>query len=538
MPPHRSDTMADQRTLIDELMDPRAYPHAAEKVERIETHISTVLLAGAYAYKIKKPVNLGFLDFSTLALRRHYCEEELRLNRRLAPDLYLDVVGIRRDGGSPQLCSTDATGVVEYAVKMKRFEQHALLDRVLATGELTSQQIDALAQAVAAFHSSAPRLIPEHKFGRTATQEALLRQNFEQIRALLTSGTVPHELDDVERWSRAEHAALASAMEKRRSEGYVRECHGDLHLGNIALIDGAIQIFDGIEFNADLRWIDVINEVAFLVMDLNARGRADLGARFLNAYLEITGDYAGIRLLRAYLVYRAMVRAKVACIRLHQVGLGGDARRAAEADFMAYLRLARDFTQQRKPWLLVTHGVSGSGKTTITQALLEAFGTLRVRSDLERKRLHGYAGAAHTGSSLGAGVYGRSATEVTYEELQRLARLILQAGWPVIVDATFLQRNQRDLFRALARDMDVPFLALACYADADELRRRIVQRSAQGTDASEATIAVLEQQLRAREPLTADERGQSIEVDTAHCNVPGIVEAIRHRLWQAPSASV
>lgn len=530
---HRScaeDPVAAQRALIDQLLHTRAYPHAVEHIACIETHISIVLLTGSFAYKIKKPVNLGFLDFSTLALRRHFCEEELRLNRRFAPDLYLDVVGIRRDGDALQLCAKDAPDVIEYAVKMKQFDPHALFDHLLGNDALTPAHIDALARAVADFHLALPRPGADNPYGRTTTQEMQLRQNFNQIRALAAAGEVPSMMDDIERWSIAEHAALAALMDARRDGGSVRECHGDLHLGNIALIEGEVRLFDGIEFSADLRWCDVMNEIAFLVMDLAAHGCAGFGARFLNAYLDITGDYAGLRLLRGFLVYRAMVRAKVACIRAHQPGLSTDARAAADADFNAYLHLARGYTQPHPPWLIITHGVSGSGKTTITQPLLEAFGAIRLRSDLERKRLHGFAAAARTGSGIGAGIYGAAVSEDTYAELQRLATLLLQAGWPVIVDATFLRRHQRDAFRALSREMNVPHLVLDCRADVAELKRRVKRRSRQGGDASEATVAVLEHQLQTAEALTADERGDALEVDTARADLRDVIASIGRRV--------
>lgn len=502
-----------REVLLAALMRPQCYPHEAGNIERIDTHISTVLLTGRYAYKIKKPLNLGFLDFSTLDLRRHFCAEELRLNRRLAPDLYLEVVAICGEPDAPRLCPADSEGAIEYAVRMKRFPQQSLLDRMLASGELTRQQVDALARTVAEFHAAASRAGEGERYGTPATVAAQMRQNFSQIRALLAPAADGSALDAVEQWSLNEHAALASLMVQRQRQGRVRECHGDLHLGNIALVDGAIQVFDCIEFNADLRWTDVAAEIAFLVMDFAARGRKDLGARFLNAYLEISGDYEAARLLPYYLVYRAMVRAKVACIRSCQADLGEKLRQAATADFTDHVRLARTFTEQRQPRLLITHGVSGSGKTTATQTLLEQLGALRLRSDLERKRLHGLDGRARSGSAAAAGLYAATATQATYDELLRLARLLIDAGWPVIVDAAFLEKRQRDRFRALAAETKVAFHLIDCHAAPDELRRRVVQRAAAGTDASEATLAVLEHQLRTAEPLSAEERQQAISVE-------------------------
>ncbi|CAG4883163.1 Aminoglycoside phosphotransferase [Georgfuchsia toluolica] len=515
-----------REVLLAALMKPESYPHEVGHIERIDTHISTVLLTGAYAYKIKKPLNLGFLDFTTLAARRHFCEEELRLNRRLAPSLYLDVIAICGKPDSPRLGSRGAEGAIEYAVKMKQFPQQGLLDRMLVNGELTRQHVDALAHIISDFHAKAGRTVEGDRYGAPAGMEALMRQNFAQIRELPISVQDRDELDEIERWSVNEHVALTPLMALRQRHGRVRECHGDLHLGNIALVDGEVQVFDCIEFNADLRWTDVAAEVAFLIMDFTARGRPDLGVRFLNAYLEISGDYEAVRLLPYYLVYRAMVRAKVACIHCHQTGLSTRQREALRAEFSSHLQLARTFTARRQPCLIITHGVSGSGKTTVTQPLVEHLGALRLRSDLERKRLHGLDAMAHSGSAVGAGLYAETVTQATYNELHRLARLLIDCCWPVIVDAAFLKRKQRDRFRALAAETKVPFFLLECHAAPDELRRRVAQRAAAGTDASEATLAVLEMQLAGAEPLVAEERSNALVIDTCCDDAQSIINLL------------
>ncbi len=536
-----SPTSLDQEKLLRGLLHSQSYPHDVDRVELIETHISTVLLAGIYAYKIKKPVNLGFLDFTSLELRRHYCEEELRLNRRLAPRLYLDVVSIVGSADAPLIGPHHAPGAIEYAVKMQRFEQSALLDRMLASGELTPQHLDALAVTVAAFHARSVdggAADGNAGYGTPASIEAPMRQNFEQIRPLLETGAELAALDEIEQWSIAAHADLAPLMVERKRAGYVRECHGDLHLGNITWIDGEIQVFDCIEFNPSLRWIDVASEIAFTVMDLAARGRPEWGARFLNATLEITGDYAALRLLRYYLVYRAMVRAKVARFRAAQTGdePHGDGlreaglRQTALADYADHIKLAASFTAPRRAALIVAHGVAGTGKTTATQPLVEQLGALRLRSDVERKRLYGLAREARSGSALDAKLYAEAASQATYTELRRLAELTLRAGYPVIVDATFLRRVRRDSFRDLAAELHVPFLILDCRADAAELRRRVAQRLSIGQDASEATLAVLERQLQEDEALAAEESEYAVVIDTQRDTPGDIVARVRQRL--------
>jgi aminoglycoside phosphotransferase family enzyme/predicted kinase len=524
-----SDQIERQEELIAALGAPGCYPHPVDKVRHIETHISHVLLTGSYAYKIKKPVNLGFLDFSTLPNRKFYCEEEVRLNRRLAPALYLDVVPIGGTPPSPVLGAV--SGVIEYAVKMREFPQTALFDVMLGRGELTPEHIDALALQVAAFHQRAERADPQQPYGSAASIEAPMRQNFAQISALLESAEERAELARLEAWSLSEHDALVPLFAERQRSGFIRECHGDLHVGNIALVDGEVQIFDCIEFNPNLRWIDVANEIAFFVMDLEERGHPRLAYRFLNDYLEYTGDYAGVRLLRAYQVYRALVRAKVARIRAAQAHLSEKERTAALATYAAYMACARRLTATAQPVLVLMHGLAGSGKSTVAQALAQELPALRLRADVERKRLHHLQALQRSGSAVGAGLYSESATRATYEALARQADSILAAGHSVIVDAASLKRWQRNLLREVAGARGARFLTASCTADPALLRRRIREREQEGRDASEAGEAVLDHQIAGAESLGEDEDGQSIRLDTGEVSAEGagqrVIEAIK-----------
>jgi predicted kinase len=287
-----------------------------------------------------------------------------------------------------------------------------------------------------------------------------------------------------------------------------------MHLANMALVDGRILIFDCLEFNENLRWIDTISEVAFLVMDLAERGRPELAHRALNGYLEITGDYRGLAVLRFYQLYRAMVRAKVAAIRLHQSDVESAEGRSQLEQFRGYLALAQTYTQPQRPLLVLTHGLSGSGKSTWTQALLECWGAIRLRSDSERKRLFELAPTASSGSGLDSGLYSRDASALTYRRLADLAADVLAAGHPVIVDATFLEAGQRRAFRELAERLGLPWVILDFTAPEPVLRRRIVERMHTGRDASEASLAVLDHQLAMRDPLDDNERAHCVLVDT------------------------
>ena len=503
MPQHRP--ARGQTSLFEALRNPACYSHPVQSIRILETHISFVVLTGTFAYKIKKAVNLGFLDFTTLEKRRFFCEEELRLNSRFAPEIYLDVVPI---SGIPEAPRVGGGGnVIEYAVRMREFPQEALADRVLARGKLTSRHIDALAALVAEFHLRTQYSGENDGYGAPEAILASAAQNFAQIRALPIQAAHLQLVDAVEAWSRREHERLREVFVQRKREGRVRECHGDLHLGNIVFLDGEPRVFDCIEFNPDLRWIDVMNEVAFLVMDLEAAGRTDFARRFLNGYLEATGDYAGLRVLRYYCVYRAMVRAKVMLMRAGQQGCTPEDRASATALSGRYLSVAASCAQPSRNFVLITHGFSGSGKTTLSQPLLELSGAIRVRSDVERKRIRGLAAKDRPKSGIAGGLYSADATGSTYSRLLDLARVVVDAGYGVIVDATFLKRGQRDMFRALAAQAGVVFLIVDFAAPEEMLRCHIRSRIAQDDDASDADLAVLEHQLATHEPLQPDEFG-------------------------------
>jgi aminoglycoside phosphotransferase family enzyme/predicted kinase len=500
-------------SLVAGLLRPDGYPHPVKAVRLIETHISWVFLTGTWAYKVKKPVNLGFADFTSLESRRHFCEEELRLNRRLAPGIYESVVAVRGTLRAPRI---EGDGkVLEYALKMREFPQHALASDMLTRGMLTARHVDLLAQGIAAFHEKAERAGRRSPFG---TPDAVLKpaiDNFETLRSCFDDRTSTESLRALREWTEREYAARETMFAARQEDGFVRECHGDLHLRNIAVIDGSPLVFDCIEFDARLRWIDVMSEIAFVVMDFEDRGRRDFGWRFLNAHLEATGDYAGAAVMRFYLVYRALVRAKVHAIRARQPGVGHAERQRLGGVARNYVALATRFTAIREAALVITHGVSGSGKTRATQSLLEHSGAIRVRSDVERKRLYSLAPLARTGAAPGGGIYTDAATVATYQRLLRLAGKLVAAGYRTIVDAAFLKRSERESFRAAARTLRIPFFILACEAPAATLRERVAQRLDREDDASEADGAVLERQLLFREPLASDETRDAVRIDTS-----------------------
>jgi aminoglycoside phosphotransferase family enzyme/predicted kinase len=502
---------AAETPLFAALQHPGCYPHPVDEVRVIETHISWVLLTGAYAYKIKKPVNLGFADFSTLGLRGHYCQEELRLNRRFAPDLYLEVVEIRGARDAPRVGGDGP--LLDYAVKMRQFRQDALAGNLLGREQLGAAEIDALAEGIAGFHASAPVARAGGRLGSSSTVREQALQNFDQMFPLVKSPAEDRLLRAARHWTDRELTRRRSALAERRRQGFVRECHGDLHLANIVVLDGRPVPFDCLEFNEELRWIDVVSEIAFLFMDLAHRGRGDLAWRLLNRYLAATGDYEGLEVFRFYAVYRALVRAKICLIEATQRQQLVPARQRRKRTFREYLALAEELSEPPAPALVIAHGLSGSGKTTATQSLIEQLGAIRLRSDVERKRLHGLAAISSSGSGIATGIYTREATAATYRRLGELARLILGAGYSVVVDAAFLRRTEREAFRLLAEAAGVPFAILDFRAPLDVLRARVAERNARADDASEAGLAVLERQIATREPLTPAEMAVAVALD-------------------------
>jgi len=490
--------------LIEGLLSPFAYPHEVGEVELVETHISWVLLTGEFAYKIKKPVDFGFLDFTTLAKRRHYCEEEIRLNHSWAPALYLDLVPITAVDGNP--CVAGEGTPIEYAIRMRQFGYDMRLDRQLAIGELGVDDMLELATEIATQHLKAQQVKTSERLLRVTRQQ--IHDNYDSL-----SGEVPDAfLSAQRRWMESKLDDYGSLMDERSKKGFFRECHGDLKLANIVRLPEGIRAFDCIEFNRDLREIDVVADYAFLIMDLKVRGAADLASIFLNRYLDLTGDYRGACLLPIYEVYRSLVRAKILCIKLRETG----ASESAESDRRAmerYCDLASALTEQQRPVLVTMTGFSGSGKSWLSRRLVPALEAIRLRSDLERKRLAKLDPTADSQSEIGSGIYDRATTDAVYDHLLETAGELLRAGLNVIVDASFLSAVHRRLARQTAEHSGANYSLVRTIASETELRKRLKHRI-KHDDVSEADIAVLRHQLDSADPLAADEMEEAVTVDT------------------------
>ena len=490
-------------TLIAALNNPLAFGHPVQYIRVIETHISWIILTGNFAYKIKKPVNFGFLDFSTLEQRRFYCEEELRLNRRFAPEIYLELVGIRGSETIPRLQGDGE--IIEYAVKMLEFPQQCLLSDHATKQDLSTELIDAIANTVGEMHADSESVDAASVYGNASVVARWSAENMSQIANAIPAELLPQSYSDLETWYR-ENETLLADIDQRKRDGFVRECHGDLHLGNMALLGGEVTLFDCIEFNPELRWIDTISEAAFVAMDLEARGYPGFCWQFINRYLESTNDYTAVRLLRYYIIYRALVRAKVEALRTAQeerVSHKPDGRFDAA---LAYIELAHNWASSQRPAMIIMHGLSGSGKSTIAGELAQSLGAFQIRSDVVRKRLFDLHPEATSDSTLDQGIYTAYATDSTYQRLQHLAAMIIDAGFTVILDATFLEESRRR--QMLATETSTPFkkIIIDCEVPVDELRRRIIARA---NDPSEANLEVLEQQLDSCQPLTAAEAEQA-----------------------------
>ena len=489
--------------LIASLDNPLAFGHPVQYIRHIETHISWIILTGNYAYKIKKPVNFGFLDFSTLEKRRFYCEEELRLNRRFAPEIYLELVEIRGSETKPRLQGDGE--IIEYAVKMVEFSQDCLLSSHATKQDLNADLIDVIASTVGEMHADSESTDSASIYGDASVVAQWSAENMLQIANAIPDELLPQGYSALETWYRDNDNLLADIAQRKR-DGFVRECHGDLHLGNMALLGDKVTLFDCIEFNPELRWIDTISEAAFVAMDLEARGYPDFCWQFINRYLEFSNDYSGLRLLRYYIIYRALVRAKVEALRtLQENQLSKNPGGGFDAT-LAYIELAHLWASSQRPAMIIMHGLSGSGKSTIAAKLAQSLGAIQIRSDVVRKRLFDLHPDATSNSALDQGIYTAYATDSTYQRLQHLAAMIIDAGFTVILDATFLEESRRQQMLTTKTSTCFKKIIVDCDVPEDELRRRILARA---NDPSEANLKVLEQQLGTCQALTVDEAEQA-----------------------------
>lgn len=485
-------------------------PHLLEskKLEVKETHISWVLIGDKFAYKIKKAVNFGFLDFEDLQSRKKYCELELKLNKDMGASFYEEVISISGDAQNPLIYENLAP--IEYALKMKKFDGAKELSYLEQKGELSATHILELVQKLVDWHLKAPIITKATgAYGTPKEVKKPVLENFDFILNNIDDEKTIATVNSIADWAQEVFTANLNLLAQRYADGMIKSCHGDLHLANVVIYQGQVMPFDCIEFNLEFRYIDVINDLAFLLMDLDAKKRVALSNLALNRYLELTGDYKALPLLNYYKSYRAMVRAKVNLLEL--IHLQDEAKKQeAEENFLAYIALAKSYTFTKIPYLVLITGVSGSGKSTLAAKISKASGALHLNSDIVRKRLFGLKEKDSSNSLLGAGIYTKEANIKTYKKLEESAFIALKSGFSVILDATFLKRAHRQTFIDIAKNLGLNYLLIGFEQNKKLLKARIDERISAGNSISEANSSLLENQLAIYESFSDIESRQAI----------------------------
>jgi uncharacterized protein len=512
--------------LIQQMLQPEFYPHEVqEPVQLLQTHISYVLLTGEFAYKIKKPTNFGFLDFTTLEKRHYFCQEELRLNRRLSPDLYLAVKAIAKEGDRYRF-ATEASdprvkSIVEYAVQMHEFPQQGLFSHLFQAGKLTPEMIRQLGVIVAEFHAIADTSSDIQNYGSRTAVQRVDANNYSISEAFIGRSQTQQQYDETRAFTTQFFEHHADWFTQRQIDGKIRECHGDLHLNNVCLYQNKIQVFDCIEFSQDFRNIDVIYDAAFMVMDLEFQKRGDLANLFLNTYLEQTGDYWSAALLPLYLSMRAYIRGNVNALALDDPTISEIDKTHSLQRSKDYYSLAWRYTRRSPGRLVIMSGLSGSGKSTVARQLAQPLSAIHIRSDAVRKRLAGISLSAR-GDQDGvaeSGIYTPEMTQLTYERMLELGIFLAQQGWSVILDAKYDHYNLRQAMLEAAKTAQIPICIVQCTAPIEVLRDRLQHRTG---DVSDATAKLLDSQMKTAKPLTESERAIATILQTEQALEPQI----------------
>jgi uncharacterized protein len=492
--------------LIQQMLAPDFYPHPVTvPIELMQTHASYVLLTGDFVYKLKKPVNFGFLDYSTVANRQHFCEEEIRLNQRGAKELYLAVLSIVNQGDRYRWGNDGE--IVDYAVKMVQFPQSNLLSNMFENGTITTTDIEEMGRVVADFHARAQTNQYISSFGAVERIRASIEDNYRQTEKYIGRTQTNQQFTETKAYTDRflhEHSAL---FLDRIAGGFIRECHGDLHLRNICRWQGKILLFDCIEFNESFRFVDTMYDVAFAVMDLEARGRKDLANRFLNTYAEQTGDWAGLQVLPLYLSRQAYVRAKVTSFLLDDPGISTEDRATAAQTSGAYYHQAWQYTRDLQGRLIMLSGLSGSGKSTLGKRIAQEIGGVHLRSDAVRKHLGGISLLSKGNNSL----YTPEMTAKTYQRVLELGEKLARQGFTVILDAKYDRQSLRAAVVDLAQSRGISLQIFHCTAPGAVLRDRLAQRTG---DIADATVDLLASQQAAWEDFTPRERVYLTTIDT------------------------
>jgi len=512
------ETVTNQPALVKELLKPEAYPHHPQKVELTQTQMSFVFLTGEYVYKIKKPVNLGYLDYTTLEKRHFFCEQELKLNRRLAPDVYLEVVPIVKTGERIRIDGTGET--IEYAVKMKQLPRERTMDKLLNLNQVTEEMVVAIAEKVAAFHSNAQTSPDISDFGKLEAILVNTDENFTQTEKYIGVAITSQQYQHIKSYTDSFVEQNKALFHKRVTDNRIRDCHGDLHAAHVCFSDG-IQIFDCIEFNDRFRYCDVASEVAFLAMDLDHYQRADLSHAFVISYIRFSHDEELAKLLNFYKCYRAYVRGKVACFMLDDPYI--KEKEAALDTAQTYFGLAYRYTKEKR-LLLITAGLVGTGKSTVAEALGQSLGLNVISSDVTRKTMANIPLNQHRFEPFKDGIYSQDFTQKTYDAMFAQARELLAQGRSVILDASFKKREHRLQAKKLADEMQSEFGVLECTLDESSIKKRLERRLKEGS-VSDGRWEIYESQKRDFDKIDEFPTQNHIILDTSQ-PMSNIVKAV------------
>ncbi len=521
--------MKSLNKIIDGLKNPEAFDPKVDEVKVLQTHISVVFLVGKFVYKIKKPVNLGFLDFSTIEKRRHYCNEEVRLNKRLCPDIYLDVVTVTEKGG--RIAIGGEGTVIDYAVLMKRMPASGMLDVMLENNEVTKDHVATIAQKLAQFYTKARTGKGVDEFGTAEAISVNTTENFDQS-VKYVGETISREVyNDIKAYTEDFIVEEGDLIQSRIEGGYIREGHGDLHARNICIADDQVYIYDCIEFNERFRIGDVADDIAFLAMDLDFHLEPGLGKHFVNEYIHHTNDTGLIKMLIFYSCYHAYVRGKVLSFEIDESKISQDEKRRARDEARLYFALSHHYAvSDKRSFLGITFGPSGTGKSALAEPLAEELGAMLISSDVVRKELFGMKPDEHEYGIPGAGIYSKEASIRTYDEIFKRAMINLKKGRSVVLDATFLIPKERSRAKDLAREAGARFFIIETTLCPEEVvKKRIVERMEKGSY-SDATVDIYNKQRGYMKPLLELEREFTISVDTTAPKRENVKTILRYLL--------